>query len=304
MVKIVNGISKLIEKYDGFILDQWGVLHNGSIPFPGALEALDKLSASGKRMIILSNSSRRAKDTLNNLRNIGFDEKLFMDAVTGGEACYEALVQKTYGTQCCWFGWRNMDNTYLHDMNLNITSVQSADFILAYGTETFVQSNDLQDMLQTDFPVSADMGPYESYLDIGIARGIPLLCSNPDLISINGNGIVAHMPGKIAQYYASHGGTVHYYGKPNKGHFDACLQKLNLPSSKVVHVGDSMHHDIKGANNANIDSLFIANGVHASHFEINTIDARDFEIQEVDLQNLIQSTNCNPTYASSSFYST
>eukprot|EP00961_Rhodomonas_salina_P108839 1464884-Rhodomonas_salina.1 len=32
--------------------------------------------------------------------------------------------------------------------------------------------------------------------------------------------------------------------------------------AQVVHVGDSMDHDVKGATGAAIDSLFIAAGIH------------------------------------------
>jgi ribonucleotide monophosphatase NagD (HAD superfamily) len=55
-VPLLPGIAPLAERYDGFILDLWGVLHDGRHPMPGALDALAHLREAGKRIVILSNA--------------------------------------------------------------------------------------------------------------------------------------------------------------------------------------------------------------------------------------------------------
>jgi len=39
---------------------------------------------------------------------------------------------------------------------------------------------------------------------------------------------------------------------------DAC----GVDPAEVVHVGDSLHHDIQGANAAGIDSIWVTGGIH------------------------------------------
>ena len=41
-------------------------------------------------------------------------------------------------------------------------------------------------------------------------------------------------------------------------------------NEKVIAIGDNLNTDIRGANNMNIDSIFISNGVHRSEFQNET----------------------------------
>jgi ribonucleotide monophosphatase NagD (HAD superfamily) len=72
----------------------------------------------------------------------------------------------------------------------------------------------------------------------------------------------AHMPGKIAERYEELGGSCVSFGKPHAPHFEACVRALGLPKDKVVHVGDSLHHDVKGANASGLASVFVVGGIH------------------------------------------
>lgn len=58
------------------------------------------------------------------------------------------------------------------------------------------------------------------------------------------------------------GADVTVFGKPHVEHFEACLRDLQLPKDRVAHVGDSLHHDVVGANGTGIASIFVAGGVH------------------------------------------
>ena len=68
------------------------------------------------------------------------------------------------------------------------------------------------------------------------------------------------------------GGQCKYFGKPHEEHFYACLRELNLDANRVAHVGDSLHHDIAGANAAGISNIFITGGIHSGYFENDTKD--------------------------------
>jgi ribonucleotide monophosphatase NagD (HAD superfamily) len=95
-----------------------------------------------------------------------------------------------------------------------------------------------------------------------LRRNLPLLCVNPDYLYIKADGTIAHMPGKVADLYEAMGGPTLRFGKPHKYHFQACIRELELPKDRVVHVGDSLHHDVAGANGAGVPCVLVAGGVH------------------------------------------
>ena len=61
----INSISsqEILDKYDTFLLDMWGVLHDGSKPYEGVLQTVKELKGMGKNLIILSNSSKRRENS-------------------------------------------------------------------------------------------------------------------------------------------------------------------------------------------------------------------------------------------------
>ncbi len=50
---------------------------------------------TGSKMVILSNSSRRASATIEKLKNLGFDPSLFVGAITSGELTHQYLQRLT-----------------------------------------------------------------------------------------------------------------------------------------------------------------------------------------------------------------
>ena len=48
--KFCQGISDISDGYSGFILDQWGVLHDGKKIFDGVLEVMEQLKSRGKEV--------------------------------------------------------------------------------------------------------------------------------------------------------------------------------------------------------------------------------------------------------------
>ena len=66
-IRLIRGIGAVAARYDGFIIDLWGVVHDGVDPLPGALECLRGLIMSGKRIVLLSNAPRRARDVVDRI---------------------------------------------------------------------------------------------------------------------------------------------------------------------------------------------------------------------------------------------
>jgi HAD superfamily hydrolase (TIGR01450 family) len=281
---IHKSLSEIAPLYDAFILDQYGVLHNGAVGLPGAPECIAELANLGKKMIILSNTSGPASAALAKLPNYGYDSNQFVGAVTSGEESSK-YIRATYGSnddeqvkRCVWFTWDgqgNMPNLldYLAKCGSNVqpaTSVEEADFVLAHGAHVWQRGFDEQISLGSFLTTGNLDMVVEPILQDCLARDLPMVCANPDFVVRLPDGSTGYMPGNIARRYEEMGGHCKSFGKPNPEHFEACLEQLGsagLDPSRVLHVGDSLHHDIAGANAANVASLLITSGIHCDELE-------------------------------------
>ena len=84
----------IVDKYDGVILDVWGVLHDGAKPFPFVLDTLTKLRARGKTMLVLSNAPRRSLQVAGRLAEIGVARDLYDAIHTSGEETWQHLKRR------------------------------------------------------------------------------------------------------------------------------------------------------------------------------------------------------------------
>jgi len=284
-----------MDRYDAFILDQFGVMHNGLNGLDGAAALVEHLAQKKKKLIILSNTSAPAAKALERLPNFGFASVHFVDAVTSGEEASRYILQEYGNTdrpqKALMFTW---DTTIANNPRLTAppeafleqcgnvqvaTSVEDADFLLLHGSEVWYQGRDHDEGSDESSKVvsllpyieEGDFTNVDPILKACLEAGLPAVCANPDFIvqMPSGDG-VAYMPGKIAQRYTDHfGGTCLTFGKPQVEHFLACLRKLGYDQDKsgikdlrVAHVGDSLHHDIVGATQAGIPTVFITSGIH------------------------------------------
>ena len=279
--------EEIINKYDAFILDQFGVLHNGINALDGAIELVDHLFKLNKKLIILSNTSAPASKALAKLPKFGFGSHCFQDAVTSGEESSRYILQE-YGSdpgnvkRALMFTWDASKpnnprltappEVYLEQCgNIQVaTSVQEADFLLFHGSEVWYRGSDKDAVSLAPFIEEGSFENIDAVLSECQLMKIPAVCANPDFVvqTPSGDG-VAYMPGKIAAQYESLGGSCMTFGKPAVEHFEACIRKLGLDKSRVAHVGDSLHHDISGAVKAGIPNIFVTSGIHKLQFGTN-----------------------------------
>lgn len=278
-----ESFSDLIHRYDAFILDQFGVMHDGVNALDGAVDCVRKLHESGKTLIILSNTSAPSQAALKKLPKFGFDETHFLGAVTSGEEASK-YIRKTFGSdrtpsKALFITWDASDannprltatpQRFLEECgNVQVaTTIDEADFLLLHGSEVWYKGDSLSQCSLKTFIEEGDLSSVlEPILRECIDRNLPCVCANPDFVVQTPDGGQAHMPGKIAARYQELGGDTTLFGKPHKEQFLACLDRLGLDKTRVAHVGDSLHHDIAGAYHAGIPSVFVTSGIHASEF--------------------------------------
>ncbi len=252
--RFVDGIAAFADRYRGFVLDQWGVLHDGRQAYPGARETVRELSRRGKRLVVLSNSGRRAANSWRRLEGLGFDPADFERVVTSGEIAWGMLAEPGRlpfagpGRRCFLLTNEN-DRSFVEGLELILVdTVEAADFVLAIGLDSACATLDDCRALATALR----------------RRGLPMICTNPDKIAVvpGGTGIA---PGALAALYEEQGGEVLWIGKPHRPIYDACLALLDgLEPAEIVAIGDLLEHDIKGANEAGIASCLVQHGIHAA----------------------------------------
>lgn len=252
-----NGLYELVDSYDGFILDQWGVLHNGVAAYEGVIDTLEQLRRNHKKVVILSNSAKRAPYNAERLKQLGIRSNLYVDVVTAGEVAWQGLKEKKEGIfqslgKRCYLIARGNDRSLLQGIDTieTVDMVEEADFILITGTDA--PQKRIED--------------YEADLRKAVARRIPAICANPDLITVFGSE-QAMGPGAIAKRYQELGGVAHFIGKPHKMIFRHCVGLFNgIIPSRILVIGDSLYHDVAGGLSADLDTAFVLSGIHEKLF--------------------------------------
>jgi HAD superfamily hydrolase (TIGR01459 family) len=255
---MLGGISALAPDYDGFVLDLWGVVHDGIEPYPGAVDCLARLRAAGKATVLLSNAPRRAAVVIEAMEAIGIPRDYYGAILSSGEATWRALRYRAdpwhaaLGRRFHLIGGAG-DRGLLDGLDIEEAARPgAADFILNIG----VVGDD------------ETVANYESALAEGAAAGVPMVCANPDLEVIRGGRRVV-CAGLLAAHYQALGGHVRYHGKPHVQVYRECLAMLGVADrARVVAIGDSLRTDIAGARGAGIDSVLVTGGIHGDEFGV------------------------------------
>ncbi len=243
----LSGFAAVAGRYRGFIVDLWGVVHDGVTPYDGAVECLERLRAAGAPVVLLSNAPRRAEAAAAGLRALGIGDHLYSGIVTSGEVAWRALAEHA-GARIYHLG-PERDRGVLEGRPVTrAMTPDAADLVLNTGPD--------------DARSPTDIGEYEDELVACLAARLPMICANPDLEVIRG-GQRLICAGALALWYEARGGTVRWIGKPYPEVYAPVLQLLRLPPEQVLAVGDALRTDIAGAHRAGIASCWVLGGIHA-----------------------------------------
>ena len=252
-LKELNHLSEIIKGYDTFVIDLWGVMHNGIKLNKKATEAVNQLKKNSKKIIFLSNAPRPSVKVIDFLLKMKMDKRHLSNVMTSGEAAMRAINQKKFGETFFHLG-PPRDSSIFEKVKENITDIDNCDFILCTGLFDEDNPNFYEPQLH-----ETDLNYYKNFLAKYTSK--KLICTNPDLTVHRGDK-EEYCAGYIAKIFEELGGKVIYYGKPHKEIYEMCFKK----DEKVLAIGDNLRTDIKGANNLNKDCLFISNGVHRNEF--------------------------------------
>lgn len=251
-VRGITGLHAVAEAFDGFCIDQFGVMHDGQRPYSGAVEALSRLTAAGKAVVVLTNSGKRAAPNLARIVAMGFPRTSFTSLVSSGEVAWEGVRAGRFGPPFAAGATlaivgRHGDEYGFDGLDLAFTD----DWDRAQGLL----------ILGSDCPRTS-LARYRERLAAAARAGVPALCCNPDITMLTREGLQPSA-GAIAQVYKELGGRVTFVGKPHNAIYEQAGRAAGLPPNRMLAVGDSLDHDVAGGRAAGLRTALVRTGVLA-----------------------------------------
>ncbi|MBS0241231.1 MAG: TIGR01459 family HAD-type hydrolase [Proteobacteria bacterium] len=248
---IVDHCGDLLEAYDVLLCDVWGVVHDGNRAFPAANEALAEFRNRGGTVILVSNAPTPSTNVARVLDEKGVVRDAWDAIISSGDIALGYIGSR---------GWERLhiigpgarDRAFFEAAGLPLADLDSADGLAVTGL--------VDDRRET----AAD---YRPRLEIALSRNLELVCANPDLVVHVGDALLP-CAGALGQLYEQMGGRVFWAGKPFPIAYDRALAEAarrrggDTPGSRCLAIGDSIRTDLAAAQNAGVDALFIASGIH------------------------------------------
>jgi HAD superfamily hydrolase (TIGR01459 family) len=236
-----EGLKSIVDNYDIFYIDLWGVVHNGINLNKNAIETLEQISKAGKDYVLLTNAPRPNKTVKLFLEKMGMDNKIREKVYSSGEASLSYLNKNFVNKKFYHIGPHRDFDLFIDFKKDKVENLSESSYLLCTGL--------FHDR-------SEDLDYYKDLFKNQIKK--TMICTNPDLIVDRGNKREL-CAGSVALIFEKMGGEVIYFGKPFPEVYN---QSMNNKNKKVLSIGDNLNTDIKGANLLNFDSLLVSNGVH------------------------------------------
>lgn len=251
-MKRIVGLREIADQFDLFLVDQYGVLHDGVAAHPGAIDGLARIASSGRKVIVLTNSGKGTAANLRRLATLGFAGSNLDAVLSSGEVGLQ-LVRSgalgprfAIGADICVIGRSRDTYAFSSEEFRLVTRPQDAAFLVFAGSDAPRTSVDA----------------YRSMLTAAAQGRVPAICVNPDITMIR-DGELVPAPGAIARVYESLGGPVEYVGKPYPAIFDHAIASAALgPGARIVMIGDSPEHDVAGARAMELSTVLVRTGIH------------------------------------------
>lgn len=251
-IPLIPSMLPLGPRFDAWICDVWGVLHNGVKAFDPAVEALSRFRQQSGTVLLLTNAPRPASAVQIQLDTFGVPRDCYDVIVTSGDLT-RRLISDEPDRRLLHVG-PDRDLGIFADLDLNFTGDADAELVVCTGL--------LNDSIETPAHYTARFAPLAE-------RGVPMICANPDLTVERGERLV-YCAGALAAEYERLGGSVIYAGKPHPPIYDLAFEQLatlrggRVPHERILAIGDGLRTDIKGAENVGLAAAFIASGVHVT----------------------------------------
>ena len=246
-----EGLSSIVDDYQLFYIDLWGVVHNGISLHKEAIKALKEITKKNKDFILLTNAPRPNSSVKFFLEKLGMEKEIRDHVFTSGEAALNYLKKNLLDNFFFHIGSPRDFDLFKDFEKMKSDKIENSEYILCTG-------------LLDDHEVNLQY--YSELFEKNLEK--KMICTNPDLIVDRGNTREL-CAGSVAMVFEKMGGEVVYFGKPYPEVYN---QSIDNKDKKILSIGDNLNTDIKGANILNFDSLIISNGIHKNEIEEKGIE--------------------------------
>ena len=246
-----EGLSSIVDKYQLFYVDLWGVVHNGVTLHSEAIKALKEISKKNKNYILLTNAPRPNYAVKSFLEKLGMDKEIRDHVFTSGEAALRYLKKNLLNKTFFHIGPPRDFDLFKDFEMMKSDNLSESEYILCTGL--FDNHDD-------------DLKYYKNFFEKNIKK--KMICTNPDLIVDRGK-VREFCAGSVAMVFEKMGGEVIYFGKPYPEVYNLSADNKD---KKILSIGDNLNTDIRGANLLNYDSLLISNGIHKNEIKEKGIE--------------------------------
>ena len=249
-IPLLHSVSEISHNYDAWLVDLWGVLHNGETAMETAVAACARFREEGGIVILLSNAPRPADAVRRQIEGYGVPSDNDDGIITSGDVT-RAMIAANEGRSFFHLG-PERDRPLFEGLDAPLVKPELADIVILTG-------------LYDD--ASETASDYDNLLAGLLERELPMICANPDIKVERGSKVI-YAAGAIAARYEKMGGRVAYAGKPYRPIYDLAMAKINelagrnIAPEQILAIGDGIDTDIKGAVEAGIEARFIPSGVH------------------------------------------
>jgi HAD superfamily hydrolase (TIGR01459 family) len=262
MPEIITNAGPLLSRYDAVFCDVWGVMHNGRQAYADAGDALARFRAGGGTVILVSNAPVPATGVERVLEKTGVRRDAWDAIVSSGDIALSHIAEKGY-QRMHWVGPSRRDYPLYIRLGEPKASIEEADAIVCTGFK-----DDRNETIEH----------YRALIEEGVARNLPFVCANPDLV-VDVGAVRLMCAGSIAAEYERRGGEVFWAGKPHPSAYGTALRTAKeLRGSeparqRILGIGDAVRTDLAAAQGLGVDALFVTTGIHNEVMAEGTIDA-------------------------------
>ena len=246
-----EGLGSIVDNYQLFYIDLWGVVHNGISLHKEAIKTIKEITKKNKDYVLLTNAPRPNSAVKSFLEKLGMEEEIRNHVFTSGEAALNYIKKNLLDRFFFHIGPPRDFDLFKSFKKMKLDNLENSEYILCTGL--FDNHGE-------------DLKYYKNLLEKNLKK--KMICTNPDLIVDRGS-VRELCAGSVAMVFEKMGGEVVYFGKPYPEVYN---QSFNNKNKRTLSIGDNLNTDIKGANLLNFDSLIISNGIHKNEIQEKGIE--------------------------------
>jgi HAD superfamily hydrolase (TIGR01459 family) len=288
MTRILQSFAEVSATYDLALVDLWGCVHNGETIYPAAEAALIAFRKGGGKVILVTNAPRPEAGVRARLDEMGLSTDAYDAIATSGDAAQQGMLIGAVGTKV-WHLGPDKDDGFFTDLPSWAGDYPAIERVSFEDAEGIVCTGPFEELTETP-------EDYRGRFLSAKARGLKLLCANPDIVVDYGETRI-YCAGALAQLYDQMGGESLYFGKPHPPIYDLARRHAQsigvaFAEDRIIAIGDGIQTDVKGGMAEGVDTLFITGGLASEEFGPDVEQP-----QQAPLDAWLTKEGQSPTYA-------